>query len=139
MRKEENKERTIRLPMQMGPIEYWQGKCIPASYYTRLEDSDLTEEQTRILSEIRDFYQSYSSEEHLIRNKEAPTVLIYCEFPNYDNFQTVAFNLLALEKTARSEQKSVSDYLRVPKPTHWETEQLNLERNDEDESSSSLS
>lgn len=108
--------------MYMGPIERWQGKCIPAEYYRRLDESDLSSTQKKYFRKIQSFYETYSNSEHLVENRDAPVFLLICEFPNFEAFATVAYDLSFLEKKCQNEDNKIDDFLRVPKPTHWETD-----------------
>ncbi len=121
MEKKMHKERAVRLPRIMGPVDRWQGKCVPTDAYTRLDASQLSESKREVLDWIHDYYREYVLDEYLVENRSEPVLLLICEFPNFEGYETTAFNLHVLEqKLEEGDQASVEEYFRIPEPAHWE-------------------
>lgn len=126
-----NKKIEVRLPQVMGPVERWQGQCRPTDTYPELQSGDLTGKQNTILEWIRDFYGSYMFDRYLVENRgKEPVVVLNCEYPKFEGYETVAFNLAVLEEFLQEDgEEKVRSYFRIPEPAHWETgEALNLEK-----------
>jgi len=130
-----HKERLVRLPRVMGPVDRWQGKCVPTDAYPRLNSSSLNDVQREILEAIHDYYQEYILNEHLVDNRSEPVLVLICEYPNFEGYESTAFNLHVLE-TKREEDgpEAVEAYFRIPEPAHWEAGvELRLEEDASDD------
>ncbi len=121
MEKRMNEDRRVRLPRIMGPVERWQGRCVPIDTYERLDASDLGEGVRNILDWIHDYYQEYIVDESLVRHRSEPVLVLICEFPNFEGYESTAFHLGVLdEKRTEEGQENVDRYFRIPDPAHWE-------------------
>lgn len=121
MEKRMHEERTVRLPRIMGPVDRWQGKCIPIDTYNRIDVSELSSEQQEIVEAIRDYYQEYIVDQSLVVNRSEPVLVLICEYPSFEGFESTAFNLHVLGETFEEEGlESVEEYFRIPDPAHWE-------------------
>jgi hypothetical protein len=121
MEKRMNDDRRVRLPRVMGPVDRWQGKCIPIDDYGRLEPDSLSEGKQNILDWIHDYYQEYIVDETLVNNRDEPILVLVCEYPNFEGYESTAFNLEVLDQKREEEgNDAVEDYFRIPDPAHWE-------------------
>ncbi len=116
-----HKERSVRLPRIMGPVERWMGKCVPIDAHSRLDPSYLSDHHQNILESIRNFYREYILEQHLVDNRSEPVLILICEYPNFEGYESTAFNLYMLEqKREENGMDAVEHYFRIPDPAHWE-------------------
>lgn len=121
MEKRMNDDRPVRLPRIMGPVDRWQGKCVPIDTYDRIEPSDLSSEEQEIIEAIHDYYQEYIVDESLVVNRSEPVLVLVSEFPNFEGYESTAFNLEVLKKKRAEEgMEQVEQYFRIPDPAHWE-------------------